>query len=97
MTTMNANELRVKFIKSRRSENTKKLLKKAFTHLIEVGSYQDHTEIDGVKIGERITYTDSRPCNGGLMISQKEGFLFGVGNNKLLIWNGKKIIAVKIK
>lgn len=91
-----ATQMREAFIKTRRSEQVKEYLTARNAEQVKNGSFQDKTEYDGFKIGDRFAYSETKPCNGGYIASRKEGWLFAVGDNVLLVWNSKKLVKISI-
>jgi len=92
-----ATEMREAFIKTRRSPWVKEYLTERNEMQAHTGSFQEKTEYDGYKIGDRIAYVDTKPYNGGFIASRKQGWLFSIGENSLLVWNGKTLVKVNGK
>lgn len=89
-----ATEMREDFIKTRRSQSVKDYLTARNEAQKEKGSFQEKTEYDGFKIGDRFAYSETKPCNGGYTVSRKEGWLFSVGKNCVLVWTSKELVKV---
>ena len=95
---MTAHELRLKFANSLLTDKTRKSAIATANYLRTFDDWSEATEINGIKIGEKVRFLDKTAFKHSDNFTVKSYTLFAVGVNGLfvLVYNNKKIMKVKV-
>lgn len=85
-----ANDLRVDLANSQRMKKTRDKWLGLADKLHDIDQWQEKTEHNGTKIGDRVGFVQSRRVGNGYSFSQKYGIAFAFGDDAMVVvFNGE--------